>query len=63
MLRELRKFIRLPDWSISQRWNGIYSKHATKAWFEAEPLLNVHICTGLGGAGMTMSFGVAERFW
>lgn len=63
MLRELHKIMRLPDWTITERWNGIYSKHPTEPWFEAEPLPNVHICTGMGGAGMTMSFGVAERFW
>lgn len=63
MLRELHKIIRLPDWSIVERWNGIYAKHPTDAWFETEPRTNIHICTGLGGAGMTMSFGIAERFW
>ena len=63
ILRELHKTMRLPDWSITQRWNGIYAKHPTDAWFEAEPSTNVHICTGLGGSGMTMSFGLAEQFW
>ncbi len=63
ILRELRETIRLPDWSVTERWSGVYAKHATKSWFEADPMPGVHICTGLGGAGMTMSFGIAERFW
>lgn len=63
ILRELRRVIRLPDWSIVERWHGIYARHPALPWFEAEPLPNVHVCTGLGGAGMTMSLGVAERFW
>ncbi len=63
MLRELQKIIQLPDWTIAERWHGIYAKHSMAPLFEAEPLPNVHICTGTGGAGMTMSFGLAERCW
>lgn len=63
MLRELRSIICLPDWSIAERWNGIYLKLVDAPVFESEPLPQVHLCTGTGGAGMTMSFGIAERAW
>ncbi len=63
MLRELRKILRLPDWTIAERWHGVYAKHATLPVFEASPLPGVYVFTGTGGAGMTMSFGLAERAW
>lgn len=63
MLREVRKVVELPDWTIAERWHGYYAKLPGGPVFEAQPLPGVHICTGTGGAGMTMSFGLAERAW
>jgi len=63
ILRELRRVIRLPDWMIVERWHGSYAKYPHGMLFEAEPLPAVLICTGTGGAGMTMAFGLAERAW
>ena len=63
ILRELKKIIHLPNWEVSERWHGIYSKHPSMPIFEAEPAPNVHVCLGPSGAGMTMSFGFANRAW
>lgn len=63
ILRELNKMLDLPDWTIAERWSGTYVKHPTDVWFNTEPLPGVHIATATGGAGMTMSFGLSERFW
>ncbi|SIO61633.1 FAD dependent oxidoreductase TIGR03364 [Singulisphaera sp. GP187] len=63
ILRELRAIVRLPDWTISERWHGIYAKHPSAPWFTAEPLPGVFVRTGTGGAGMTMAFGLAELDW
>lgn len=63
ILRELRRVIRLPDWTIAQTWHGVYAKHEERPVFEAEPMPGVHIRTGTGGAGMTMALGLAERCW
>lgn len=63
MLRELQKILRLPDWTIIERWHGIYAKHPSDPIYGVDPMENVHIRTGTGGAGMTMSFGLAEQSW
>jgi FAD dependent oxidoreductase TIGR03364 len=63
ILRELRKIILLPEWTISERWHGHYAKYAAGPVFEREPIPNVYVCTGVGGAGMTLSFGLAEQSW
>ena len=63
ILRELRAIIRLPEWSIAERWHGIYAKHLTAPLYTDQPVPGVFVRTGVGGAGMTMSFGLAERDW
>ena len=63
ILRELARVIRLPSWEIAERWHGVYAKPEARPVFEAEPAPGVHIQTGTGGSGMTMAFGLAEKFW
>jgi glycine/D-amino acid oxidase-like deaminating enzyme len=63
ILRELRLIIQLPEWNIVERWHGVYAKHPTAPIFPAEPIPGVFVRTGVGGAGMTMSFGLAESDW
>ncbi len=63
ILRELRKVIDLPDWTIAERWHGTYAKYPAGTHYAAEPEPNVSIRTGIGGAGMTLALGLAEREW
>jgi FAD dependent oxidoreductase TIGR03364 len=63
ILRELRRVICLPTWEIAERWHGVYAKHQSGPVFEAEPVPGVHVRMCTGGSGMTMAFGLAEKFW
>ena len=63
ILRELRKVIRLSDWSIRERWHGIYARHPERPVFETETTEGTQVFVGTGGAGMTLAFGLAERAW
>lgn len=58
----LKTFARFKDWTISETWNGIYPKLTdgeSDLFFSPEP--GVLVVNGLGGAGMTLSFGLAEE--
>jgi D-hydroxyproline dehydrogenase subunit beta len=63
ILDYLSTFLQLPDPRIAERWHGTYAKHPDHAYFAATLEPNVRVVTGLGGAGMTLSFGVAEKTW
>jgi len=63
ILRELQRIIHLPSWEIESRWHGIYAKFTQGSSVEQLIAPGVHACTGLGGNGMTLSFGIAERAW
>jgi FAD dependent oxidoreductase TIGR03364 len=61
VLRCLRTMIRIPDLRIASRWHGIYLKHPTEPCVVADPEPGMRVVTGVGGNGMTLSFGLAER--
>jgi FAD dependent oxidoreductase TIGR03364 len=69
MLRELGRILRAPDLRIAERWHGIYAKRmkttASGSWTEfiARPEPRVWLVNGIGGAGMTLSFGLAQEVW
>ncbi|HEX4607106.1 MAG TPA: TIGR03364 family FAD-dependent oxidoreductase [Urbifossiella sp.] len=61
ILDYLRRFLALPDLAIAARWHGVYIKHPTAPWVVARPAPHVLAVTSVGGAGMTLSFGLAEQ--
>lgn len=62
ILAYLKKFMHIDEWEMIQSWNGIYpimTNGATDLFLNPEP--GVYILNGIGGHGMTMSFGFAEE--
>lgn len=49
------------DYTIAERWHGVYPSLPGQADLVAEPEPGVTLVNGLGGAGMTLSFGLAEE--
>ncbi|MCB9884328.1 MAG: TIGR03364 family FAD-dependent oxidoreductase [Planctomycetes bacterium] len=62
ILDYLGTFLQMPDATIDRRWTGTYAQRADGGFgWVREVRPGVGIVTGFGGAGMTLSFGVAER--
>lgn len=62
ILEYLKSFLKINNNSIAETWNGIYPKLTngdTEIFFSPDP--GVYILNGVGGAGMTLSFGLAEE--
>ena len=62
ILSYLKKIAVFKEWHITESWNGIYPKLTdgeTDLFYSPEQ--SVYIVNGLGGAGMTLSFGFAEE--
>lgn len=61
ILRYIRGFLLAPALRIAQRWNGVYAKHPDHSYLVLRPAPGVRVVTSPGGAGMTLSFGIAEE--
>lgn len=61
VLNYLRGFAQVPCLDIAATWHGIYAKLPGKTEFVAHPAPGVTLVNGLSGAGMTLSFGLAEE--
>ena len=61
VLEYLFTFLDMPTIRIASRWHGTYAKSRDNSWTVAKPAPGVTVVTGVGGAGMTLSFGLADR--
>ena len=58
----LKTFAVFKNWQLMQSWHGIYPKRTNgETEFIYHPQPGVTIINGIGGAGMTLSFGFAEE--
>lgn len=57
----LDTFAQFPQPTIAENWHGVYPKLAGRTDFVAEVEPGIWIVNGLSGAGMTMSFGLAQE--
>lgn len=64
ILKYLDGFFQWTDFKICERWHGVYSKMTDGSnYFFEETEPSVFIFNGLGGAGMTLSFGLADALY
>lgn len=62
ILQYLHIFLQAPSFTIQERWHGIYPKLTNgQTNLVLQPEKDVTIINGLGGAGMTLAFGLAEE--
>lgn len=62
ILKYMHTFLAAPDYTIQERWHGIYPKLTNGGTdLILQPEQDVTIINGLGGAGMTLAFGLAEE--
>lgn len=61
ILGYLKGFLVAPTLDIAERWHGIYPSHPDRAEFVADVAPGVKVVNGVGGAGMTTSFGLADE--
>lgn len=61
VLNYLAEFADLPCLQIAERWVGVYPRLRGCSELILDPLPGVTLVNALGGAGMTMSFGLAEE--
>ena len=57
----LAVFLTLPDAQVSERWLGNYVSHTSGEPWIYKPTDGVMLVNGIGGVGMTTSFGLAQE--
>lgn len=60
ILDYLKTFSQVPSFEMKEYWHGVYAKLPGKTELVVQPEPGVTVVNALSGAGMTLSFGLAE---
>lgn len=61
ILDEIRRVMYMPNVTIDETWVGVYARNSGASEYVERVTDAITIVNGLGGAGMTLSFGLAEE--
>jgi FAD dependent oxidoreductase TIGR03364 len=61
ILDYLKRFARVPSFEMAETWHGVYAKLPGHTEWVAHPEATITLVNALSGAGMTLSFGLAEE--
>jgi FAD dependent oxidoreductase TIGR03364 len=61
ILAYMDTFMQLKKYRVVERWHGVYPKKQGSLYLMHQPERGVMVVNALGGAGMTLSFGLAEK--
>ena len=61
LIAEAQRILALDDWTLHSTWVGKYTQTRDGDLFQDTVEDRIHIATGIGGKGMTCSFGVAAE--
>lgn len=61
MLTEARNIVELPCWDIAEYWAGYYCQSKTDHYYQDDIDDKIHFLTAIGGKGMTLAPGIAEK--
>src|SRR5882672_9905899 len=57
----VRNFLQAPNLDLTEHWHAIHARYPERPFLVCTPAENVRVVTGLGGADLTLSFGLAKR--
>ena len=61
ILNEAKRLVHLEDWTLAERWHGVYCLHPDRELYHETIDERIHIVTGIGSKGMTSSPGLARE--
>jgi FAD dependent oxidoreductase TIGR03364 len=61
VIRYLRNFLQAPNLDVDDHWHAMHARHPEHAFLVCKPADDVRIVTAMGGADLTLAFGLARQ--